>query len=493
MSLAGLLAPSFGGGHRFRRFRGQHGAEVVQPDLPAEVVVPLLSGFGVAVPALVEPGQAVLAGQVIGRSDETVSSPAHATVNGKVTAIESVTLRDRAVQCVRIATAPGLEWQALSGASADWQKLDPARIEELVYLSGAAALSPEGIPTRFRSSTIAPESVTDVIVHHTNCEPFDLSAELLLSGREADFAAGLAILKRFLPNARIHVALDAEQTALHGRLRSVLDAAPLPVQARYPQSAPEMLVHVVLKREFPFGWPASSIGVITMDFPAVLAVFEAVTAGKPVIERLVSFAGPSATGSVHLRARVGTPLQILLGGRLAPDARVVLDSALAGWPVDDLGVPLERTASRLMALKLGARRVPFAFARPGWRQESWTRGFAAWYADTQKIADTNLHGDERPCVQCGYCARVCPVRVIPSLVSRLLRLGVNEDLVRYDVFNCIDCGLCTFVCPSKIPLAEHVKRAKSELLAVGCDNSSCIVPKFELRGAEEYKGVKSVR
>lgn len=498
MALGELFAPTFGGGHRFRNFAGQPEERVLDVGLPQSALVPLQSGLGVPNEPLVKVGQAVVAGQVIGRNDAAVCSPVHAPVNGTVKGIETVNLRGRAVRCVALSTTPGVGWQALDGHSERWQSVESAKVEELLYLSGATALSPEGVPTRFRSSSIAPDSVTDVIVHHTNCEPFDLSAELLLAGREGEFAAGIAILSRVLAKARFHVALDARLGALGGRIERALaelkfNAALKPVQARYPQSAPEMLVHVVLGREFPFGYPASSIGVITLDFPGVLAAFEAVTAGKPVIERLVAFGGPSASGSVHLRARVGTPLQILLGGRLGPDARVVLDSALAGHAADDLSVPLERTTSRVMALTESTRRAPLAWARPGLHRESWSRAFAAWYTDAQKTADTNLHGDERPCVQCGWCARVCPVRIIPSLIHRHLRVGVSEELVRYNVFNCIDCNLCTFVCPSKIPLAEHVMKAKSDLLAVGCDNSSCIVPKFDLRGVEEYKGVKSVR
>jgi len=70
---------------------------------------------------------------------------------------------------------------------------------------------------------------------------------------------------------------------------------------------------------------------------------------------------------------------------------------------------------------------------------------------------------------------------------------IDESLVRYGAFNCIDCNLCTLVCPSKIPLAQAIRETKEKLMEVGCDNSSCVVPRFDLKGIEEYKGVKSIR
>jgi Na+-transporting NADH:ubiquinone oxidoreductase subunit NqrA len=170
-----------------------------------------------------------------------------------------------------------------------------------------------------------------------------------------------------------------------------------------------------------------------------------------------------------------------------------LNSLLSGPAVEDWSLPLDRTAVQLVAVPDDDRRLPFAFARPGMHAESFSRSFVPAWLPVKKVASTNRHGDERPCVQCGWCARVCPVRIIPQLTYRQARVGINETLVRYGVFNCIDCNLCSFVCPSKIPLSRHIKETKEKLLEVGCDNSSCIVPKFDLTGLEEYKGVKGTR
>jgi Na(+)-translocating NADH:ubiquinone oxidoreductase A subunit len=233
-----------------------------------------------------------------------------------------------------------------------------------------------------------------------------------------------------------------------------------------------------------------------MDVQTVLAARAAVVEGRPVIERVVALAGPGFERPAHLRVRVGTPIEQVLAGKLkAGDLKqkIVLDSVLSGPPVEDLSRPLDRTTAMVIALPDDNRRLPFAFARPGLHTESFSRSFVPALLPVKKVASTNRHGEERPCIQCGWCARVCPVRIIPQLIYRQARVVTDDLLVRYGAFNCIDCNLCSLVCPSKLPLARRILDAKEKLLEVGCDNSSCVMPRFDLKGLEEYKGLKRLR
>lgn len=497
-----VIRRSFGGGFRFRHYIGQPAGTLDCLPIPERVVIPMLQGFGVPLKPLVEPGVTVAAGQVIGRDDASLSSPVHATVNGKVLSIAQIEYAGRNVLAVVIAGDGTDSWVRLEGHSAQHQKLTPGQIEGLLYRSGVSGLGSEGIPTRFHTSVINPADVRHLIVHMTGSDVFNPSPGVLLSGPSRDgFVAGIEILQRVMPKAGVHIVLSRNERALLeglGKLTAGMPAVKLyAVDSKYPQAAPEMLVTTILGEEFPYGHAAANIGVVIIDAPAVLHAYEAVAEGKPVIERLVALSGPGFLKPVHVRARVGTPIQRILAGRLRDSGevkqRVVLDSLLAGPAVEDRSLPLDRTVSQLVAVPDDDRRLPFAFARPGLHTDSFSRSFVPAWLPVGKEASTNRHGEERPCIQCGWCARVCPVRIIPHLIYRQARVGVNELLVRYGVFNCIDCNLCSFVCPSKIALARHIRDAKEKLLDVGCDNSSCILPKFDLKGIEEYKGVRSVR
>jgi len=450
---------------------------------------------------LVKKGDTVHAGQIIGRDDTTVSSPVHATINGRVAEIAKLEVSGREVFAVIVEGDGTDSWVKVGGASVQWENLTAAQIEELLYLTGATGLAREGIPTRFHSAVIGPETVRHVIVSQVGADVFNPDPEVLLSEAALPaFVAGLAILGRVMPNARFHVAVSDENRVMVGQLAKLLGAdskaSVHALEPRYPQEFTELLVKTVLKEDFPFGFSAANVGVVVMDVQAVLAARAAVVEGCPAIDRLVALAGPGFQRPTHLRARVGTPIEQVVAGRLRVGdlpQKIVLNSILSGPAVEDLSRPLDRTVTQLIALPDDNRRLPFAFARPGLHSESFSRSFAPAWLPIKKVANTNRHGEERPCIQCGWCARVCPVRIIPQLIYRQARVAINETLVRYNIFNCIDCNLCSMVCPSKIGLARNIADTKSKLLGVGCDNSSCVVPKFDLKGVEEYKGVKTIR
>jgi Na+-translocating ferredoxin:NAD+ oxidoreductase RnfC subunit len=129
----------------------------------------------------------------------------------------------------------------------------------------------------------------------------------------------------------------------------------------------------------------------------------------------------------------------------------------------------------LLALPEEQEEPLLPFAQPGFRQDSYSRTFAALVTPFAKSADTNIHGEHRPCIACGYCEEVCPVRILPYLLHRYIHRDViDENLVRFEIFKCIDCGLCSYVCTSKIPLAEQIREGKERLKAEGLEPARAV-------------------
>ena len=74
---------------------------------------------------------------------------------------------------------------------------------------------------------------------------------------------------------------------------------------------------------------------------------------------------------------------------------------------------------------------------------------------------TEASGDFGPCIRCGRCIKVCPMRLMPSQLGVLAEKGFYEDAKKYGLHDCFECGSCTYVCPSKRPIVQFVKLAKS--------------------------------
>lgn len=490
---------TFKGGFKFINFAGQPKNILEETPLPQGVVIPLRQGFGTEVKCLVKKGDIVSAGQIIGRDDDSISSPVHSSVNGVVEDIRRINYFKRDVAMVLIRTTdPKKEFLRLPGHSQEWWKLSNEKIEELIYLSGVSALDKEGIPTRFKSSIIQPDDVKHLIIHGVASEPYNISIETLLEGKNLlHFFEGVKILKRIMPKAKVHLAVNAHKRKIIEQFIKLtyelewLDVYLL--EPKYPQGYDEMLVPTILNQKFPYGYSAANIGVVVLNFQAAFGVYNAVAEGKPLIERIIAICGPSFKENIHLKVRVGTLLGDVLFDRLKQDssARVVMNSLLTGVELKDFSLPVDKTYSQIVAIPENKNREFLSFLRPGLRRDSYSRAFLSkWLPGVKKFPDTNKHGEERPCISCSFCEEVCPVRIIPHLLSKYVKRGViDETLMNYEIFNCIECGLCSFVCPSKIPLLAHMREGQEKLIMQGCDRTQCILPYFDLKGIEEYRGV----
>lgn len=494
-----MRANTFTGGYRFKRFEGQPQKKLINLDLPSKVIIPLAQGFGSAIEPLVKVGDSVSAGQIIARDDDKISSPVHSSINGKVVAIEKMNYFKRESTMVVIEGNADDSYQKIEKHSSQWDKLSSSDIEEILYKSGVTSLDREGIPTRFKTSILMPEAVEDLIIHGACSEAYNLSLDVLLEGRNLfNFVEGIKILKKIMPQAKVHLALDSKKKLIIERLKKLVSGLSnfemRPVVPKYPQGYDEIIVPSLLGKKFPYGYSAANIGIVVLNTQAVLRVFEAVVEGKSLIERTIALCGPAFKENLHIKVRVGTPLEVILKDRLKDSpSRIVLNSLLTGVELNDLSLPIDRTFSQLIAIGDDNQRKFFAFARTGYKTDSYSNTCLSLVSKREKLPTTNLQGEERPCIQCGYCIEVCPVKIMPTLIDRYAKANINETLMSYGVFNCIECNLCSYVCPSKIPLGKNIKNTKTKLIDIGCDHSLCILPRFNLKGLEGYKGVKKLR
>lgn len=493
---------TFFGGYRFINFEGQPKAVLEEAKIPLRVTIPLRQGFGGEGDCLVKAGEGVLAGQIIGHSEYGVSSPVHSSINGVVEKIERINYFKRDCLMVSIKGDGSPLYQKSPISAGKWDGLAPEEIEKLLYFSGVTALDREGIPTRMRSSIILPKEVKNLIVHGVSSEPYNISQELLLKGKNLlNLIEGIKILRKIMPNARVSLALNIQSRKILEEIEKLTFAYDwlklYPLDPKYPQGYDEMLVSTILNQRFPYGYSAANIGTVILNIQAVLLSYEAVAEGKPLIERTVALCGPAFKEPLHVKVRIGTPLKDVVEGRLKEGvhARFALNSILTGFELKDLNLPIDKTYSQIIALEENRRRDFLSFLRPGLRSDSYSNTFLAkLLPGIQKSCDTNKHGEERPCISCSYCEEVCPVGIIPHLLAKYVQRNIiDETIMNLRIFNCIECGLCSYVCPSKIPLAKQIKDGQEKLTIQGCDRNQCVLPYFDnLKGIEEYRGPKEL-
>lgn len=491
---------AFKGGYRFKNFKGEPEKTVTRCDMPDKIVVPLQQGYGGEVEALVKTGDTVKAGQIIGRSDGTLSSPAHSSVAGTVSELSKIQLGGDAINTVVIETADGFDVSddailRLHGHDKHWERLQAEKLEELIYLSGAASLDTCGIPTRFNTAMVGADDIRHIIVQCVEDEllPFSLDA---VAGEysPAQIIAGCRIIKRIMPNASATIAISKNKKQLLSGTGAILDdddqMAVMEVSDRYPQSRDEVLVPTVLGGGFPYGFEAVQMGVLVVSLQTVCHVYDAVANGIPVLERIISVCGTGFENNIHVKTPVGTMGANIIGAFCKTNVedgaiRYVYDSLLTGPTISDTELPIARTCRSIYAIKEAPTTELFSFASPGFAKDSYSNTFPTFRAPFAKNLDTNIHGEARACLSCSFCVDSCPVGILPNLIHRYVERDlVEENLQELGIFRCIDCNLCTYVCPSKIPVAGLVKKGKDMLKNDGINDDDKYQSEFALRGTE---------
>ena len=173
------------------------------------------------------------------------------------------------------------------------------------------------------------------------------------------------------------------------------------------------------------------VGVLVLNTSTAMAVYDAVRYGKPLVERVITVSGEAINYPANLLVKIGTPVADIIeecGGFKTTVAKVVAGGPMMGFALSDLSVPVTKGTSGILVLP----------------------------------EDGLAHADEfRNCIRCGRCIEICPMGLMPSMLSVTSEKGFYERSKEYNLFDCFECGSCTYVCPSKRPIVQLVRLAKS--------------------------------
>lgn len=498
---------TFKGGYVFGKINGMPKPRIRHVGIPLNVTIPLKQGFGNAVKSVVIKGDKVKAGQVIGIDNDTLSTPVHSSVNGIVIDIDKripdteprnpqphnpqpalvmpfgetgyvVIESDGTADSIKVNDiVPGLDLTTREG------------VFKAIYMSGVSAYGVSGIPTPHNSSLITPDKVKCILINGTTSEPFSLPVAVILRGMKKAFITGLNILNFLYPDASIDIVLDSDKKeTLYGFFNLINSDEDFvkkgdyasgklkknllihPVKPKYPQNHQSILVKTILGKAdvAKDGFEATDYGIVILNIWDIIAIYEAVIKGKPVIDKIISLGGTGYNVNHGIIARIGTSVRSTLAHRhrKGVESRIVLNSIMRYDALQNLDIPVSKSIDSIIAIHENRTREFQSFMRPGIDRGSFSNTFLSFiFRDRSKRIDTNLNGEVRPCVVCNYCEYVCPVNILPFLISKYVTHDMVEEALNLNIFDCIECGLCSLVCPSKISIVQHIRKGKEVIRA----------------------------
>ena len=426
-------------------------------------VLPLSQHTGAPCKPVVRPGERVARGQTIAEPGGFVSTTLHAPAAGTVAALGLRTHPNgRLVEAIEIEADP-FATQELEGRlpAVDWRTASDEEFIAQVQRAGIVGMGGAAFPTHVKYKLPEGKRIRRLVVNGCECEPFLTSDHRVMVERPADVIRGARILGTRLgveeiaigvelnkPDAiaalreAIGVELGAEATTEGcrggARLRPGREKGHdipirvVPLRVKYPQGAEKMLIRAIYGLEVPSGKLPLDVECLVNNVGTMAALADAFDRRIPLLERIVTVAGPGVRRPANLLVPVGTPVRAVLdhcGGLLGETREVVMGGPMMGMPLASLDVPVLKGTSGLLALTEADTLLPKEYA----------------------------------CIRCGRCVEACPQFLNPSRLGRLARAGLWEEVERYHVMDCVECGSCSFTCPSGIPIVQLIRVAKSSI------------------------------
>lgn len=401
--------------------------------------VSLSQHIGKPAEIVVKVGDVVSEGQLIAKASGFVSANIHSPICGEIVGVEKrKNAQSALVDYVHI-KANGEQKVALM------PKLDnptPEQIVERVAEAGIVGMGGAGFPT---SVKIQPKDPVDtLIINAAECEPYLNCDNRLMIERAEQFIAGVKLLAKACKVNNVYVGLEANKMEAYAALvaldgvvgedmpKNDGDIVVVLLKKKYPQGAEKTLIKACVNREVPVGGLPSAVGCIVNNVSTAYATYDAVVNGVPLYKRLMTVSGRGVKTPKNIEVRIGTPLSAIVefcGGLTDDTIKLVSGGPMMGFSLSNLEVATTKTDSGFLAL-------------------------------TDKEASTVL---PTACINCGRCANVCPMKLMPMYIDFYATVGDYDSAVKYGAMNCFECGTCAYVCPAKRPIVQSVRLTKQKM------------------------------
>ncbi len=408
--------------------------------LPSKVILPMGMHVGAPCEPLVKVGDMVKKGQKIGDSKAFVSVPVHASISGKVIAVEPRLWPGGGLMMSVVIESDGKDdvYEDINPPK-PLDKLTPEEIKSIIREAGMAGLGGAGFPTHVKLAVPPEKNIDTIIVNAAECEPYITADHRLLLEHPEDVVLGLkAIMKAVNVNKGIIAIEDNKIDALDGINRAIAGSEGIQViilATKYPQGGEKQLIQAVTDREVPSGGLPMDVGVIVNNAGTCAAIAKVLKTGMPLIERITTVTGSGINEPSNLLIRIGTPLIDIIeqcGGFKGTPGKVLMGGPMMGLAQSTLDVPAIKGTSGILVLE----------------------------KSDVKIFEPST------CINCARCVDACPINLLPTRLAKLSEKGRWKDAEDYHAMDCIECGCCAYVCPAHIPLTQHIRIAKNTITAL---------------------------
>lgn len=254
--------------------------------IPKQVIIPLGQCLGAPAEVIVNKGDTVKTGQLIGTAKGFISANVHSSVSGKVAKIDEVMDHTGYRKSAVFIDVEGDEWaEGIDTSDTIIRDITLSREEiiERVKTHGIVGMGGATFPTYVKLSIPKDKKADFVIINAAECEPYLTCDNRLLLERAEQFLIGVKILMKAVdaPKALIGIEKNKIDAAryLDKMIKSDSYYDGIEVQllkTKYPQGGEKQLIKATTGREVPSGKLPIETGCVVVNVASTYAIYEAV-------------------------------------------------------------------------------------------------------------------------------------------------------------------------------------------------------------------------
>lgn len=403
--------------------------------VPETLRIPLSQHIGAPCAPLVQKGDSVKKGQLIAVAEKGLHAKIFSSVSGTVMGTEDI-LSPTGVKITHLVIQNDFldtEEERLSPLGDDCTPMD---VISRIYDCGIVGMGGASFPTHVKVNPPKDKVVDTLLINAAECEPYITCDDRVMQEYTEELCEGVKYLAKALNVQSVFIGVEENKPLSVQALQKNGSVGVTVLKTKYPQGAEKQLIYAATGRRVPACGLPADIGVVVCNVQTAFAVYRACKLGIPCYERVMTVSGGAVNNPGNYWVRTGLSYEQVLEavGGLKEDAEMV--KMLSGGPM------------------------------MGFSQHNLKQCVGKATSSLLFLTAEEVNTDQASvCINCGKCASVCPMRLMPMYIDGYALARDFEGSKKYGAMNCIECGSCAYICPAKRPLVQSIRLAKKIIRA----------------------------